>query len=172
MKRTRWLAFMRRVSAMPIPLIALAGPAAAQNQASGSRAANPERSEAAIQKIEQEWLEALRRNDTKTLERILGDDWMDNTGWGRMATRKEFFSRPVPPATPAGTEIAQHFENTKVRFYGDVAIATGMVVSEATEKASGKKTTRRSLYTDVLVWRDGRWQAVSSQETAVPEGAK
>jgi hypothetical protein len=172
MKRTRWLSFVRWGFWGPILLIALARPAAAQNQASGSRAANPERSEAAIQKIEQEGLEALRRNDTKTLERILGDDWMDNTGWGRIVTRKEFFSRPVPPAPPAGTEMAQHFEDTKVRFYGDVAIATGMVVSETTEKSSGKKTTRRSLYTDVLVWRDGRWQAVSSQETGVPEGTK
>lgn len=130
--------------------------------------ANP-RSAAGVMQVEQEWLEALQRHDAKTLDRILAPEWTDNDWQGRLLTRSDYlayFAR-----TPAPSVLAQqHFVETIVRFLanGDVAIVTGMVVTDATD-ASGAKAPRPSRFTDVFVWRDGRWQAVSAQETHLPE---
>jgi hypothetical protein len=51
----------------------------------------------------------------------------------------------------------------KVRIYGNTAIVTGT----DTEKSEyhGKDSSGKYLWTDVFVFRNGRWQAVSSQST-------
>lgn len=61
-------------------------------------------------------------------------------------------------------------EGTRVRFIagGEVAIVTGVVISRpasTTRAASSPPAVRHSRFTDVFVWRDGRWQAVTGQET-------
>ena len=128
-----------------------------------------------VMQFEQQWLDALRNHDMKALDGILAEDWVDHSSWGQVVTRKEFFSadgtRPSS-GTPARTVVSQHFENTEVRFYGDVAIATGAVVTEYARGKSEDSSTRRVIFIDVLTWRDGRWQAVSSQETVAAAAAK
>lgn len=124
----------------------------------------------AVMKVEHEWLDALRRADVKTLERILAAEFIDNYYLGQEVTRGEYLAyvahRDVPPPP-----ILQHFEETKVRFVakGDVAIVTGVVVmqSAATSTAQAPSDTSgiHSRFTDVFVWRDSRWQAVTAQET-------
>ena len=66
---------------------------------------------------------------------------------------------------PPRRVLAQRFENTRVRFYGDLAIATGAVVTEYAPATPGEASRQTVSFTDVLTWRDGRWQALSSQET-------
>lgn len=125
--------------------------------------------ESAILQLEQKWLKALESGDASTLQAILADDWQDNASLGRIVTRKEFFDwlAANPPRRILG--VTSQIVEPKVRFYGDVAIATGAVVREMTDP-SGKKHVQHTLFTDVLVWRDARWQAVASQETLVPGG--
>jgi len=52
--------------------------------------------------------------------------------------------------------------------YGDVGIANGSVI--ATD-ASGKELDR-TMFTDVFVYRDGRWQAINAQENSVRQMPK
>jgi ketosteroid isomerase-like protein len=129
-------------------------------------------SESAILQLEQKWLKALESGDAAALQTILADDWQDNTSLGRIVTRKEFFDwlAANPPRRILG--VTSEIDEPKVRFYGDVAIATGVVVREMNELPLGKKHVQHTLFTDVLVWRDARWQAVASQETLVPGGAE
>ena len=46
-----------------------------------------------------------------------------------------------------------------VRVYGTVGIVNGIVV-----ETSGSTLVRRTLFTDVFAYRDGKWQAVNAQE--------
>jgi hypothetical protein len=46
----------------------------------------------------------------------------------------------------------------RVRVYGTVGIVNGEVV------ASAKDIRRRTLFTDVFAYRNGKWQAISAQE--------
>lgn len=129
------------------------------------------RSAAAIMTVEHEWLAALNRHDVTTLGRILGREFIDSDFQGDAITRAQYlayFARPVPRPAP---RVQQRFEDTKVRFVagGDVAIVTGVVVTvPATASkpgAAAHSETVHSRFTDVFVWRDARWQAVTGQET-------
>ena len=123
-----------------------------------------DRTAAAVMKVEHEWLAALQRRDVTTLARILGREFIDSDFQGETITRAQFlayFAGPPPrPAPP----VEQSFADTKVRFVagGDVAIVTGLVI---TRSSSSAMAIRHSRFTDVFVWRDGRWQAVTGQET-------
>ncbi len=137
--------------------ILFTGLPAAQAQAA------PEPTDAAIRnaivRLEHEWLDV---RDTGTLSRILADDFVhvlpadfvskaDEIGF----RRKHGWNRP---------DEKTEFENLRVRVYGQIAIANGVV------KATNNKTgiVRRTRFTDVFVFRDGRWQAVNAQELDVP----
>jgi hypothetical protein len=136
-----------------------------------------DRTEAGVMKVMREWLEALQTRDMKTLELILGDEWTDNSKSGIVYTRKDFFSGPLPTAprvstsAPSAGRVTRYFENAHVRLYGDVAIVTGTVVSESGRPEPSGSAQTRTIFTDALVWREERWQAVTSQETAVPTKA-
>jgi len=52
-----------------------------------------------------------------------------------------------------------------VRVYGSVGIVNGTVVEIGT-------TRRKTLFTDVFAYRDGKWQAVSAQELPAAEEAR
>ena len=63
------------------------------------------------------------------------------------------------------------FESLTVRIYGDAAVATG-TVAVADDSA---RTVSRNSFTDVFVYREHRWRAVSAEETPIatapPPGA-
>ena len=55
------------------------------------------------------------------------------------------------------------FDKLKVRAYGSTAIANGIV--EASDSPEVK--LRKTIFTDVFVYRDNRWQAVNAQENEI-----
>lgn len=124
----------------------------------------------AVMKVEHEWLDALQRANVKKLEHILAAEFIDNYYRGQEVTRAEYLAYfahgdvPPPPTS-------QRFEETKVRFIagGNVAIVTGVVVTRSAAKSTAQspsdKDAIHSRFTDILVWRDDRWQAVTAQET-------
>jgi len=130
------------------------------------------RTAAALMTVEHAWLTALNRHDVTTLARILGREFIDSDFQGDAIPRKQYlgyFTRPVSQPAPSAQGV---FEDTKVRFVagGEVAIVTGVVVTRPVAQpkvgaASGAAAVRYSRFTDVFVWRDGRWQAVTGQET-------
>jgi metallo-beta-lactamase class B len=133
-----------------------------------------DRTSEGVEKVEQEWLHALETNDAATLAKILAVEWQDNRSNGHVATRKEFLDsiQSLSAQTHSAGDASTELVNTKVRLYGDVAVATGTALRTTTDKTTRAKHQQRTLYTDVFVWREGRWQAVSSQETLVPPDSK
>jgi hypothetical protein len=65
-------------------------------------------------------------------------------------------------AHPPDPTIDRRLAATQVRFYGATAIVTGSVIRLRDGSELG-----RNVFTDVFVLRDGRWQAVSAEETPV-----
>jgi hypothetical protein len=146
----------------------------AQAQTQTAAAPGGDRNEAGVMKVMQQWLDALQTRDMKTLALILGEEWTDNSRVGLIYTRKDFFAGPpikTPPAsalTAPATYLSRRFENVRVRMYGDAAVVTGTVGNDTSVAESSVNGLPRTIFTDVLVWREGRWQAVTSQETAIP----
>lgn len=116
-----------------------------------------ERTAAALMSVEHQWLSALNRHDVTTLAHILGREFIDSDFQGDAITRAQYLAYFAHPIAQPSAPVRQRFEDTRVRFVaaGTVAIVTGVVVSQA----------RHSRFTDVFVWRDARWQAVTGQET-------
>lgn len=72
-------------------------------------------------------------------------------------------STHLPPS-----DLTKYFEDLQVRVYGDVGIVNGSVV--ATNKNGD--IAAETVFTDVFVYRDGRWQAINAQENAVQLSAR
>lgn len=65
---------------------------------------------------------------------------------------------------PQGSPEPKHFQDLQVRVYGNVGIVNGAVL-----RGEGA-AARRTLFTDVFVYREGNWQAVNAQELIEERG--
>ncbi len=121
-------------------------------------ARNPTKDREAIVALEQEWLHA---SDAATLDRILASDFVHVIPVDHFLTKQEHIDWTVKHPEPKGRHT--RFDKLQVRLYGDVGIVNGSVIAS---DPSGKELDR-TTFTDVFVYRDGRWQAVNGQENAV-----
>lgn len=121
-------------------------------------ARSPESDRSALLSLEDEWLHA---RDAATLERILADDFVHPVPQGVFLSKAEhidWYGKHLPSPTRK-----TRLDHVQVRLYGDSAVVNGEVI--ATDE-SGKQLDG-SVFTDVFVYRDGRWQAVNAQENRV-----
>jgi Domain of unknown function (DUF4440) len=109
----------------------------------------------AVTQLENQWLHA---KDAATLDRILAPDFVHVIPADRFLTKQEHINWFVKHPEPADRRT--RFDKFQVRFYGDMAIVNGSVI--ATDKHG--KELDRTMFTDVFIRRDGRWQAVNGQE--------
>jgi hypothetical protein len=127
--------------------------------AAGDETRNSDRDRDALVALENEWLK--NEHNPTALEHILASDFLHPVVTGDVLTKAQhiqFSSRHLPPPG-----LTNHFEGLRVRVYGDIGIVNGLVV---TTNKDGN-AIRRTVFTDVFTYRDGRWQAVNAQENAV-----
>ena len=103
--------------------------------------------------VEHEWL--AQERDSATLERILAPDFIHVVGNGLFVTKTQHIG--FVSAHPFPAEHQARFERLDIRLVNGVAIATGIVAAN----------DGRTMFTDIFACRDGRWQAVSAQETVI-----
>jgi len=145
-----------------IPLLVALAFASSTSTALLQAADKKAKDEQAIQKLEQEWADALVKGDQTTIDRIVSPDWLFTDPEGNLITKAtsdaDLKSGKVKFESVQADEL-------KVRVFGDSAIAFGLV----TEKGNydGKDTSGQYRFTDVFIKKDGRWQAVCTQLTRV-----
>jgi hypothetical protein len=108
--------------------------------------------------IEYDWLRALVDHDRATLDKILGDDFVDSNWKGELRTKDQ-----VLKGLAAARPYSQHLQAIEVQLHGEMAVACGL--NEIRDKEGS--TVMRIRFTDVFVYRHGNWQAVAAQETPV-----
>ena len=123
----------------------------------------PEQDRAALIALENEWL--ANEHNASVLERILASDFVHPLPTGDFVTKAQHIA--FLSAHPRPANLKQHFDQMRVRVYGDVGIVNGVVVT--TDEKDHE--VDRTVFTDVFVWQDGRWQAVNAQENAVRKPA-
>ncbi len=112
--------------------------------------------------VEHTWLEATKNADSKTLWKILRDDYLDVDLKGQIFNKAEVLKaaddEDSNPKKPGGPRFS--FSAVLVRFYGNVAVvhAAGML--------GGPKGTP-VRFTHVLVKTQGQWLLTSSQTTRI-----
>ncbi len=130
--------------------------AAAVHQAAASAGAQPDTA-ARLRALETTWMQAIRNRDIATLDRLLAKDFVHVTYRGQMLSRAEALRGSVAPP-----DVGQTLSDEQVRVHGDTGIVTGLNTITTAEGA----VVMRLRFIDVFVRIDGRWQAVSAQETA------
>lgn len=103
--------------------------------------------------LEHDWTVANINADKEALDRILADDYVGVLPNGRNQGKAEYL------ATIKRDDSVQRwdFKNLKVTLNNDRASLTGVVQLEYDGGVAALQ------FTDKFVWRDGRWQAVSSE---------
>jgi hypothetical protein len=136
------------------------GLATGQSPTKASEENKQQRSAEVVIRFEQDWLRALNEHDRSTLEKILVDDFLNSSWKGELRTKRQIMDQTNNQST-----YGQKLTDMTVSFYGNAAIVRGLnIISDA----SGK-IVLRLRFTDVLIYRHRKWQAVSAQETAIAE---
>lgn len=116
-----------------------------------------------IIQLEERWL--ANENSAAVLDEILANDFVHVLPEGMISKKGHIdFVREHP----FGPFAVHKFEQLDVRVYGNVAVATGIVLAIPATKTMPQRT----LFTDVFVFRKGRWQAVNAQETPAAGNVK
>lgn len=130
--------------------------------ASGQNAGSTEvKDKREILGLEQSWGDAVSKKDAAPLKRVLADDWIGRYPFYTLTKAQELEeikSGAIRVESVTTSEM-------KIRLFGNSAIVTGKDVEKQWYK--GRDVSGTYLWMDVFVKREGRWQAVASQETLV-----
>ncbi len=113
-----------------------------------------EKAKKEVTDLENRWL--ATEDDPQALESILADDFVHVVPVGFVSKDEQISFMRKHPAPRRGPH---RFETLRVRIYGDTAIANGAVLA-----IDPNQKIQKTLFTDVFVLRNGRWQAVNAQE--------
>lgn len=115
--------------------------------------------EAVIREGASAWAGAFTRGDVDLVDRLLADDFVGTAKDGALydkATMLEWV-RAGPNVTSSETTV------TQVRFFGDIAIATG---SDAMVGPPPELRRIKSIWTDIWIRRNGQWRVIAAHDTA------
>jgi hypothetical protein len=108
--------------------------------------------------LENEWNNANLKADKAAVVRILADEFRGVAGDGRVEDKKQYLA-----SMSSNTDIKTlTLSDLTVSLMGNNAVLTGL--NTAKFKKGPDQVYR---FTDTFIWRDGRWQAISSQATRV-----
>jgi ketosteroid isomerase-like protein len=118
-----------------------------------------ENTDQAITRLEHEWVSAIVKKDTGTIDRLLADDFSgttDDTIYSKTDAIED---------VKTGTHESLDLDNIKVRIFGDTAVVT----MGQTEKSrhGDADFSGHYLFTDVWARKNGTWFAVASHGSHV-----
>lgn len=116
---------------------------------------------AQLTELEHEWTVANINADKNKLDRILADDYVGASSEGKSQGKAEYIR-----TIERDTSIEKwDFEDLDVALKGDRASLRGTIRLQLREQ------TLAFRFTDKFVWRDARWQAVSSEVTPIKQNS-
>lgn len=140
-------------------LAACSNPGQQKSASAGVQRPSDAETEAYMRKAESDWATAPIRERTALLQRILADDYVGVGTKGAVRNKQETIAADTAmPSDPGGSSKLNYVH---FRHFGDTVLAQG----RETGSSSGKP--RSLAWTDVWMFRDGKWQIVASQDTVV-----
>ncbi len=152
---------MKRVLPFVAILLSLAGRLHAQ--------AAPDAAE--LTKLLQDFLAGAGHNDAAMHERFWAEDLIYTASAGRRIGKADIMRdvRAEPEPKPGDETTVYTAEDIRIQQYGETAIVAFRLV--ATTDKGGTKQVANYLNTGTFLKREGKWQAVSWQATAMPKPA-
>jgi ketosteroid isomerase-like protein len=111
-------------------------------------------------KLEEQFAEAIIKNDPGAIERFVTDDWIIINADGGIIDKERFLE-----VIKSGTLTHEMIEsdNMQVRVYGDSAVVTALTRTKG--KFMGQEFSTEERATDFFVRLDGRWRCALTQLT-------
>lgn len=122
---------------------------------------------AELVETEQRWARSLEQGDTATLGCILADEFEDAGPDGQLASRAATLTRTEKQA---GVHSKVHHELSELdpHIHAEFGYIRGLAVALDREG----KIMARVRFTDVYIYRDGRWQCVAAHESMLKESGQ
>jgi ketosteroid isomerase-like protein len=122
----------------------------------------PKSDQDTLVELERDWNDAFERKDIAFISAVLADEFMATYEDGSQGDKARELSRTEAFNEHVDSSVQEDF---LVKIYGDTAVVS--FAQHLVGPKQGVATTVFLRYVDVFVWRDGRWQCVSSQSTKV-----
>jgi ketosteroid isomerase-like protein len=114
-----------------------------------------------LREIEERLAAAWVENDRLFIEQTLADDWSVTDLTGQVLTKAQVLKEVFDSGNRQ--IVSMQIDDINVRPFGDWAIVTGRTNAAGEYEGEVAQVTLR--FTDVFVYRNGRWQVVASQAT-------
>ena len=123
-----------------------------------------ENAEAELNRLEDLRYEAMKNSDAETMDKLFANDMVYQTLQGLTYDKPSYIA-----LFKSGDVKINSFrrENSRVKFYGDTATVMATAYLDATFKGEPRQIAL--FYLNVWAKRDGRWQLVARQSTALPK---
>lgn len=125
---------------------------------------------AELTKLLNDFLAGAGKNDIAMHERFWADELVYTSALGRRKGKadimRELRAEPTTPKPEEGTTVYTA-EEIRIQQYGDTAIVAFRLV--ATTDKAGTKEVKNFLNTGTFLKRNGKWQVVAWQATAMPQ---
>jgi Domain of unknown function (DUF4440) len=155
---------LKRIAISAVALgIVPAGSGSAANQPKVNNSA-----EKSLIEMERQWSEAASpAEEIRVVQKIFADDFMGTDTDGKLYTKSQKIEKEKAGSSAGGEVLLPRLDDVKVRFFGDnLAVLYGRESSIRKSK-DGKQYTRRVVWTDTWLKRDGRWQIIAVQDMVV-----
>jgi ketosteroid isomerase-like protein len=114
--------------------------------------------EATLLQIEHEWVRSAEQNDVAALGCLLADEFEEAEFDGSLIDRRAMLASAAKHSN-THTELSEMHAHV----YGEFAYVRGLGITKRDDGMPAWK----SRFTDVFVYRDGRWQCVAGHESHV-----
>jgi hypothetical protein len=118
----------------------------------------------ALIRIEREIAQANFDCDYRYFERVEATEFTFTDAAGKVSDRKEDLAGE---SSCKKSSAKATIDSADVRLYGTTAVVVARSTIASTSR-DGQPVIRRSRFTDVFVWRDGRWQLVAGHSSRLP----
>jgi ketosteroid isomerase-like protein len=151
---------MKRMFACVLVGIAVAGLAVS--------AADRQDDRKTLTKLDADYQKAVEQNDTKTMARILADEFVLVEGDGTIATKADLLN----DATSGSTKYEHQVDSERtIRIWGDTAVVTAKLWAKGLE--DGKQVDYYMWFSDTYIRTPAGWSYVFGQASlALPKGSK
>lgn len=109
--------------------------------------------------IEHTWVQAAEHHDVVAFGCILADEFEEADFDGSVISRPTMLAGAAKPSDNHSELVDMH-----ARIYGNVGVVRGIGVNSKNGRPAGK-----TRFTDVFVYRDGRWQCVAGHDSHFPK---